>query len=97
MKEGEEISPFQKLYGHKPNIELIRPFGCHAFAHICEEGSRINRENKRKERKTETLDQNLYGKDPQPTQTEQENNNKETEKQKEEQQKESQLRKAQNC
>ena len=63
---------------------------------VCEEGSRINRENKRKERETETLDQNLYGKDPQPTQTKQENNNKETEKQEEKQQKESQLRKAQN-
>ena len=23
VKEGEEISPFQKLYGRKPNIELI--------------------------------------------------------------------------
>ena len=36
MKEGEEISPFQKLYGCKPNIELICPFGCHAFAHISQ-------------------------------------------------------------
>ena len=34
VKEGEEISPFQKLYSHKPNIELIHPFGCYAFAHI---------------------------------------------------------------
>ena len=51
-------------------------------------------EKTREKKETETLDQNLYGKDPQPTQTEQENNNKETEKQKEEQQKESQPRKA---
>ena len=34
VKEGEEISLFQKLYGHKSNIKLICPFGCHAFAHI---------------------------------------------------------------
>ena len=34
VKEGEEISPFQKLYGCKPNIELICPFGCYAFTHI---------------------------------------------------------------
>ena len=34
VKEGEEISPFQKLYGCKPNIELICSFGCHAFVHI---------------------------------------------------------------
>ena len=34
VKEGEEISPFQKLYGRKPNIELICHFGCHAFTHI---------------------------------------------------------------
>ena len=36
MKEGKEIFPFQKLYGCKPNIELIHPFGCHAFAHISQ-------------------------------------------------------------
>ena len=36
MKEGEEISLFQKLYSHKPNIKLIHPFGCYAFVHISQ-------------------------------------------------------------
>ena len=34
VKEGQEITPFEKLYETKPSMNLIRTFGCHAFAHI---------------------------------------------------------------
>ena len=36
IKEGKEISSFQKLYSCKPNIELIHPFGCYVFTHISQ-------------------------------------------------------------
>ena len=34
VKEGQEITPFEKLYEIKPSMNLIRTFGCHAFAYI---------------------------------------------------------------
>ena len=30
----QEISPYEKLYGVKPSMDLIHVFGCHAFAHV---------------------------------------------------------------
>ena len=37
VKEGEKITPLEKLYERKPSLDLIRTFGCHAFAHISQE------------------------------------------------------------
>ena len=37
VKEGEKITPLEKLYERKPSMDLIRIFGCHAFTHISQE------------------------------------------------------------
>ena len=34
VKEGEKITPLEKLYERKPSMDLIRTFGCHTFTHI---------------------------------------------------------------
>ena len=34
VKQGQEISPYEKLYGVKPSMDLICVFGCHTFAHV---------------------------------------------------------------
>ena len=34
VKQGQEISPYEKLYGVKPSMDLIYVFGCHVFAHV---------------------------------------------------------------
>ena len=34
VKEGQEITPFEKLYKTKPSMNLIQTFGCHAFIYI---------------------------------------------------------------
>ena len=43
VKEGQEITPFEKLYETKPSMNLIQTFGCHAFAHIsCDQCSKTD-------------------------------------------------------
>ena len=37
MKEGEKITPLEKLYERKPSMDLIRTFGCHVFTHVPQE------------------------------------------------------------
>ena len=34
IKQRQEISLYEKLYGVKPSMDLICVFGCHAFAHV---------------------------------------------------------------
>ncbi len=31
---SEGVTPYQKWYGHKPNLEHLRVFGCTAYAHV---------------------------------------------------------------
>ena len=43
IKEGQEITPFEKLYETKPSMNLIQTFGYHAFAHIlCNQCSKTD-------------------------------------------------------
>ena len=43
VKEGQKITPFEKLYETKPSMNLIQTFGCHTFTHIpCNQCSKTD-------------------------------------------------------